>query len=153
MALGVETAGLQSTPLQASVPDTTYQMVVDVAVAGAGEKHQSIGVIHAQQLHLSLVLLEGLQHLGRQWHHTLSPCLGGSPLHLAAGISITPQALADQHLAFFPTDAIPGQTPDFGIPQPRAEPQQEQWVIPGLVGLQVSQHRLDVFHAQHIALH
>jgi len=153
VALGVKTAGLQSTPLQAAMPHTTHQMVVDIRVAGGSDKDQPIRGINPQLLHLSFVLLQGLQHLGGQWHHTLSPCLGGSPLHLAAGIPITPQALADQHLAFFPTDAIPGQTPDFGITQPRAESQQKQRVIPGLVGLQVSQHRLDFFHAQHIALH
>jgi len=84
VALGVETAGLQSTQLQAAMPDTTYQVVVNVAVAGGGDKDQPIRLIHAQMLHLNLVLLEGLQHLGRERHHTLSPCLGGSPLHLAA---------------------------------------------------------------------
>jgi len=36
-----------------------------------------VGVV--VKLHLLLVLLEGLQHLGRQWHHTLSACLGGRP--------------------------------------------------------------------------
>ena len=109
MALGVEAAGLQSTTLQAAVPHTTHQMVVDVGVAGGGDKHQPVGVIHAQLLHLLLMLPQGLQHLGRQWHHTLSPCLRWSPLHLPTGISITPQALADQHLTFLPADAIPGQ--------------------------------------------
>jgi len=59
----------------------------------------------------------------------------------------------DQHLAFLPADAIPGQAPDFGIPQPCAEPQQKQRVIPGLVALQVAQHGLDFFHTQYIALH
>jgi len=138
MALGVEAAGLQSTTLQASVPHTTYQVVVDVAVAGGGEKDQPIGVIHAQMLHLSLVLPQDLQHLRGQGRHTLLSHLGGSPLHLPAGIPITSQALADQHLTLFPADAIPGQPPDFGIPHPRAEPQQKQRVIPGLVGLQVT---------------
>ena len=36
MALGVEAAGLQSTTLQAAVPHTTHQMVVDVGVTGGG---------------------------------------------------------------------------------------------------------------------
>ena len=84
---------------------------------------------------------------------TVLPCLDGSPLHLPAGIPITPQALAGQHLTFLPADTIPGQTPDFGISHPRAEPQQKQQAMPGLFGLQVTQHRLDFLHAQHIALH
>ena len=79
MALSVEAAGLQSTTLQRAVPHTTHQMVVDIRVAGGGDKHQSVGVVNPQLLHLLLVLLEGLQHLGRQGHHTLPPCLGGRP--------------------------------------------------------------------------
>ncbi len=79
MALGVEAAGLQSTTLQAAVPHTTHQMVVDVGVAGGGDKHQPVGVVNPQVLHLLPVLLEGLQHLGRQWHHSLLTCLGGRP--------------------------------------------------------------------------
>ena len=79
MPLGVKTAGLQSKTLQAAVPHTTHQMVVDVGVTGGGDKHQPVGVINPQLLHLLLVLLEGLQHLGRQWHNSLPPCLGGSP--------------------------------------------------------------------------
>jgi len=39
MALGVQAAGLQSTTLQAAVPYTTHQMVVDVCVTGGGDKH------------------------------------------------------------------------------------------------------------------
>ena len=54
MALSVETAGLQSTTLQAAVPHTTHQMVVDVGVTGGGDKHQPVGVIHAQLLHLDI---------------------------------------------------------------------------------------------------
>ena len=82
MALGVEAAGLQSTTLQASVPHTTHQMVVDVAVAGGRDKHQPVRVIHAQVLHLQLMLPQGLQHLGRQWHHSLLARLRWSPTML-----------------------------------------------------------------------
>ena len=79
MALGVEAAGLQSTTHQAAVPHTTHQMVVDIRVAGGGDKHQSVGVANPQLLHLLLVLPQDLQHPGRQWHHTLPACLSGSP--------------------------------------------------------------------------
>jgi hypothetical protein len=54
-------------------------MVVDVGVAGGGDKHQSVGVVNPQLLHLLLMLPQGLLHLGRQWHHTLFPCLSGRP--------------------------------------------------------------------------
>jgi len=82
MALGVETAGLQSTTLQRPLPHTTRQMVVDIRLAGWGDKHQPIRVVDAQQLHLHLVLsqhLQHLQHLSGQGHHTLSACLGRCP--------------------------------------------------------------------------
>ena len=43
MAFGVETAGLKSITLQAALPDTTHQMVGDVAVAGRGEDTSPYG--------------------------------------------------------------------------------------------------------------
>ena len=79
MALGVKTAGLHATPPQAAVPHTTHQMVVDVAVACGGNKHQSIRLIHTQLLHLLLVLSHHLQHLSGQGHHSLSACFGRRP--------------------------------------------------------------------------
>ena len=79
MALGIKAAGLQAATLQAAMPDTTQQVVIDIGVAAVSDKHQPIGLIDAQLLHLLLVLLQGLQHLERQWHNTLSSCLGGCP--------------------------------------------------------------------------
>ena len=118
VALGVKTAGLQSTTLQAAVPPTTHQLVVDVWVTGGGEKHQPIRLMHTQVLHLPLVLSQGLKHLRSKGHHTLLARLGGSPLNRPAGIPTTPQALHHQHLSLFPADAIPGQATDYGISQP-----------------------------------
>ena len=75
MALGIKTAGLQSTALKRPLPHTTHQMVIDVAVAGGGDKHQTIRVIDAQLLHLLLVLSQHLQHLCGQWHNPSLPVL------------------------------------------------------------------------------
>ena len=79
MALGVEAAGLQSKTLQAALPSTTHQIVVDVAVAGGGDKRQPIRVIDSQRLYPLIVLSQHLQLLYGQWHNPLSPCLRGSP--------------------------------------------------------------------------
>jgi hypothetical protein len=56
MALSAETTGLQPTTLQAAVPHTTQQMVIDIRVAGRRDKHGPIGVLDAQLLHPVLVL-------------------------------------------------------------------------------------------------
>ena len=79
MALGIKAAGLQAATLQAAMPDTTQQVVIDIAVAAVRNKHQPIGLIDAQHLHLLLVLLQHIQHLLCQWHHSLLACLRGSP--------------------------------------------------------------------------
>ena len=78
MTLSVKTAELQSTTMQAAVPRTTHQVVVDVGVTDGGDKHQPIGVKNPQLLHLSLVLLQGLHHLSGQLHRSLLTHLGGS---------------------------------------------------------------------------
>ena len=79
MALGIKAAGLQAATLQAAMPDTTQQVVIDIGVAAVSDKHQPIGLIDAQLRHLLLMSPQGLKHLERQWHNTLSPCLGWSP--------------------------------------------------------------------------
>ena len=42
------------------------EVVLDIAAAAESDKHQPIGLINAQLLHLLLVLLQGLQHQGRE---------------------------------------------------------------------------------------
>ena len=79
MALGIKAAGLQSTSLQAAMPHTTQQVVIDVAVASGRDEYQPIRVVDAQLLHLHLVLSQHLQHLSGQGHNPLSACLGRCP--------------------------------------------------------------------------
>ena len=55
-------ASIHNAPATASIHD--LKMVVDVAVAGGGDKHQPIGVVDSQLLHLLLVPSQHLQHLG-----------------------------------------------------------------------------------------
>ena len=44
VTLDVEATGLQSTTLKAAVPATTKQVVIDIAVAGRGNKRQAVGL-------------------------------------------------------------------------------------------------------------
>ena len=60
--VGHTTASASVPNLWAAVPHTSQQVVIDIGMAGRDEKYQSIRLIHAQLLHLHLVVLQGLQH-------------------------------------------------------------------------------------------
>jgi len=152
MPLGVKASWLQTAAFQGAAPDPCEQVVIDIAVGAGGEKHQPVGVIETQLLHLLLVLLE---RCGEQWgerHYPLLACLGAAPNMISGGIPIPLEGLVNQYLLLIPVDTIPSQTPDFCISHPRAHPQQEERVKPFFVGLEVTQHRLDFSGREHITL-
>lgn len=153
MALGIEASGLQTAAFQRAAPHPSKQMVIDIAVGAGSEEDQSVGVIETQLLHLLLVLLEDFSNQWRQRHQPLLACLGGSPDVLSGGIPVSLEGLVNQDFAVIPTEAVPSQSPDFGITHSSAHPQQEERVIPVLVGLEVLEHCLDFSGSEHIALH
>jgi hypothetical protein len=54
-------------------------VVIDIAMGARSEKHQPVGVIETQLLHLVLVLLEGSCKQGGQGHYPLLACFGCAP--------------------------------------------------------------------------
>ena len=96
MALGIETAGLETTTFQRTLPYPCQQLVIDIAVGVGGEEHQSVRVIEIPLLHLPLMLLQDGGNQRGQGHHPLLACLGAAPDVVAGAIPITSEGLADE---------------------------------------------------------